>query len=83
MTTSAKTRRGLAGGSQEVLFADGGGTPAMLTARPVVVSTAGRIEYTARCPKCCAWHRHVSLGEKRAPCGALYLLEPRRGRAAE
>lgn len=51
-------------------------------ARPVIVGTAGRIEYAARCPQCRDWHRHVSLGEKTAPCGAVYLLEPRRGRQA-
>lgn len=46
-------------------------------ARPVVVMTSGRIEYAARCPECRCWHRHVSLGEKDAPCGAHYLLQPK------
>lgn len=84
MTTNAKTRRVVAGGSQQVLF--GGGTaptvPRLPVARPVLVVTSGRIEFAVRCPACQGWHRHVSLGEKTAPCGALYLLEPRRGRAA-
>lgn len=83
MTDNAKTRRVEAGGSQEVLFvATNGGTKAIVVARPVVVTTSGRREYAARCPQCRSWHRHVSLGEKVAPCGALYLLEPRQGRAA-
>ncbi|NUK72113.1 hypothetical protein [Streptomyces lunaelactis] len=46
-------------------------------ARPVVVMTAGRIEYATRCPGCQLWHRHVSLGIKHAPCGATYRLEPK------
>ncbi|MFB7162064.1 hypothetical protein [Streptomyces sp. NPDC056242] len=46
-----------------------------LVARPVPVQTSGRLEFAARCPKCRDWHRHVSLGEKDAPCGAHYLLE--------
>ncbi|MFE2466248.1 hypothetical protein [Streptomyces mirabilis] len=44
-------------------------------ARPVPVQTSGRLEFAARCPKCRDWHRHVSLGEKDAPCGAHYVLE--------
>lgn len=82
MSQTHNTRRGSAGGCQEVLFASSGGTRPSLVARPVTVITAGRIEYAARCPECRDWHRHVSLGEKTAPCGAIYLLEPRRGRAA-
>jgi len=64
------------------LFAADSGKAAIPTARPVVVITRGRVEYAARCPQCQAWHHHVSLGGKRAPCGAVYLLQPRRGRAA-
>lgn len=83
MTTNAETRRLDSGGSQEVLFAAGGGTvPTVPLARPVLVVTAGRVEYAARCPKCRDWHRHVSLGLKVAPCGTRYELAPRRGRAA-
>lgn len=48
---------------------------ALPIARPVPVQTSGRLEFAARCPKCRTWHRHVSLGEKDAPCGAHYLLE--------
>lgn len=44
-------------------------------ARPVPVQTSGRLEFAARCPECRDWHRHVSLGEKDAPCGAHYRLE--------
>lgn len=44
-------------------------------ARPVPVRTSGKLEFAARCPECRDWHRHVSLGEKDAPCGAHYLLE--------
>ncbi|KIF69254.1 hypothetical protein HY68_12720 [Streptomyces sp. AcH 505] len=64
------------GSFQEVL---GGGpsTTVPLIARPVVVLTAGRIEYAARCPSCQNWHRHVSLGKKTGPCGARYLLQPK------
>lgn len=46
-----------------------------LIARPVPVQTSGRLEFAARCPECRDWHRHVSLGEKDAPCGAHYVLE--------
>lgn len=51
------------------------GDPATPIARPVPVQTSGRLEFAARCPKCHDWHRHVSLGEKDAPCGAHYVLE--------
>ncbi len=49
--------------------------PAPVVARPVPVQTSGRLEFAARCPECRTWHRHVSLGEKAAPCGAHYRLE--------
>ncbi|MDX3753994.1 hypothetical protein [Streptomyces sp. AK02-04a] len=51
------------------------GTDPLPIARPVPVQTSGRLEFAARCFKCGVWHRHVSLGEKDAPCGAHYLLE--------
>ncbi|MDJ0345953.1 hypothetical protein QMK19_30580 [Streptomyces sp. H10-C2] len=86
MTVNAKMGRLVPGPSQGSLFAAGGEAdtkvPRLPAARPVVVVTAGRIEYAARCPQCRDWHRHVSLGEKRAPCGAVYELQPRRGRVA-
>lgn len=44
-------------------------------ARPVPVQTTGRTEFAARCPSCRDWHRHVALGLKVAPCGAVYRLE--------
>lgn len=44
-------------------------------ARPVPMQTSGRLEFAARCPVCRDWHRHVSLGDKDAPCGAHYRLE--------
>ncbi|MFL5995894.1 MAG: hypothetical protein ACJ736_16585 [Streptomyces sp.] len=47
----------------------------MPIARPVPVQTSGRLEFAARCPNCRDWHRHVGLGERRAPCGVIYLLE--------
>ena len=82
MTTNAKTRRVMTGGSQEVLF--GGGTdttvPRLPVARPVPVVTSGRVETAVRCPECDAWHRHTSLGVKTAPCGAKYNVQPKRGR---
>jgi len=46
-----------------------------LIARPVPVQTSGRTEFAARCPTCHDWHRHVGLGVKIAPCGAVYKLE--------
>lgn len=51
------------------------GTDDLPIARPVPVQTSGRLEFAARCPECRDWHRHVSLGEKDAPCGAHYRLE--------
>ena len=43
-------------------------------ARPVPMQTSGRLEFATRCPECKAWHRHVGLGLKDAPCGAVYRL---------
>ncbi|WP_216587527.1 hypothetical protein [Streptomyces brasiliscabiei] len=63
---------------QEVLDIGGDAqTDAIVTpvARPVPLQTSGRLEFAARCPKCRTWHRHISLGEKDAPCGAHYRLE--------
>jgi hypothetical protein len=83
MTDKSNAPRAESGGRQEVLFAGSGGTaPTVPLARPVLVATAGRVEYAARCPRCDRWHRHVSLGEKTAPCGQRYELAPKRGRAA-
>lgn len=76
MIQNAEKPRSLGAAFQEVL--SGGPAPTVTpVARPVVVATAGRIEYAARCPQCHLWHRHVSLGEKRAPCGTRYLLQPK------
>lgn len=81
MTNNAKTRRLVSGGSQqqEVLF--GGGTdttvPLLPVARPILVTTSGRTEVAVRCPQCRDWHRHTSLGEKHAPCGAHYEVQPK------
>lgn len=51
-----------------------------LSARPLVLITRGRIEYTAKCPGCANWHRHRHLGDVKGPCGTRYELQPRRGR---
>lgn len=51
---------------------------ALPVVRPVLVSTSGRPEVAVKCPNCEAWHRHLSLGAKRAPCGARYDVRPRR-----
>jgi hypothetical protein len=79
MTTKAKTRRGVADGSQQVLF--GGGTdttvPRLPIVRPIALATRGRVEFTGRCPGCDAWHRHIHLGKVTGPCGASYDLRPR------
>ena len=85
MTKNAETPRVLDGAFQEVI--DIGGdvqTDAIVTpiARPVIVATAGRVEFAVRCPECGSWHRHVTLGEKTAPCGTTYVVQPKRGRAA-
>lgn len=74
MTKKAETPHGLGAAFQEVLAV--GEVPIVeQIARPVPVQTSGRLEFAARCPKCHTWHRHVSLGEKDAPCGAHYRLE--------
>lgn len=52
-----------------------------LSARPLVLITRGRIEYTAKCPGCDQWHRHRHLGDVRGPCGTEYELQPKRGRS--
>lgn len=49
-------------------------------ARPFVLTTRGRTEYGVRCPKCGQMHRHIFLGLVRAPCGARYHVQPKRGR---
>lgn len=67
----------LAQGTDGVHEGDGlfPGDDSLPIARPVPVQTSGRLEFAARCPQCLSWHRHVSLGEKAAPCGAVYRLE--------
>lgn len=76
MTMNAKMGRFSPGPSQEVIGGDAQ-TDAIVTpvARPVPVSTSGRMEFVARCPVCRSWHRHVGLGEKTGPCGTTYRLE--------
>lgn len=81
MSQNAETRQGQTGGSQEVLFAAGGGTAASV-ARPLVLITRGRVEFLAHCPHCRDWHRHVHLGKVTGPCGTEYDLQPRRGGTA-
>ncbi|MFF7973841.1 hypothetical protein [Streptomyces sp. NPDC007905] len=39
------------------------------------METSGRLEFAVRCFQCGAWHRHIGLGRKDAPCGAHYRLE--------
>lgn len=63
-----------AGGSRSVVSTVAQSSD-MPVARPVPVQTSGRTEFAARCPNCRDWHRHVGLGERRAPCGVVYLLE--------
>lgn len=48
-----------------------------LSARPLVLITRGRIEFTAKCPGCGNWHRHRHLGDVRGPCGTAYELQPK------
>jgi hypothetical protein len=52
-----------------------------LSARPLVLITRGRVEFTAKCPGCDNWHRHRKLGDVQGPCGTFYELQPRRGRS--
>lgn len=51
-----------------------------LSARPLVLITRGRVEYTAKCPGCGNWHRHTHLGDVQGPCGTEYELQPRRAK---
>lgn len=53
-----------------------------LSARPLVLITRGRIEYTAKCPGCGNWHRHRKLGDVEGPCGTVYELQPKAKRRA-
>lgn len=53
-----------------------------LSARPLVLITRGKVEYTAKCPGCGNWHRHRHLGDVQGPCGTEYELQPRRGKGA-
>jgi hypothetical protein len=75
MTQNAETPRAESGASQENRAASAEAIVPQLIARPVPVQTSGRTEFAARCPKCRDWHRHVGLGLKAAPCGAIYRLE--------
>ncbi|MFE4701085.1 hypothetical protein ACFRIC_28900 [Streptomyces sp. NPDC056738] len=72
---SNEPREALTPGVRESNAAVAEGIVPQLIARPVPVQTSGRLEFAARCPECHDWHRHVSLGEKDAPCGAHYVLE--------
>lgn len=90
MTRNAETARAesgpfqknLAGGEAAATVAQPSEVPrGPLSARPLVLVTRGRIEYTAKCPGCCNWHRHRKLGDVRGPCGTFYELQPRRGRS--
>jgi hypothetical protein len=53
--------------------------PGDLSARPLVLITRGRVEYTAKCPGCGNWHRHRKLGNVQGPCGTTYELQSNRG----
>lgn len=78
MNQNAEKGRVLGGPSQEVFDIGGDAQTDVIVApiaRPVPVQTSGRLEFAVRCAKCGVWHRHVSLGEKTAPCGATYRLE--------
>ena len=68
-------RESLAPGVREESAVGAPAIVAQLIARPVPVQTSGRMEFAARCPQCRNWHRHVGLGLKDAPCGAVYKLE--------
>lgn len=65
---------------QQGLFPASSADDGLPIVRPLALATRGRVEFTGRCPNCDSWHRHVHLGAVRAPCGAQYRLEPRRGR---
>ncbi|MEU0035505.1 hypothetical protein [Streptomyces sp. NPDC006333] len=75
MTENAETPRPESGAFQKSNAVVAETTVAQLIARPVPVRTSGRMEFAARCPECRDWHRHVGLGDKLAPCGAIYRLE--------
>lgn len=64
-----------AGGGRSVATVPQPSDNALPVARPIPVQTSGRLEFAARCPSCLDWHRHVGLGERRAPCGVTYRLE--------
>lgn len=75
MSQNAETPRAESGASQEISAVGAEPMVPQLIARPVPVQTSGRTEFAARCPTCHDWHRHVGLGVKVAPCGAIYKLE--------
>ncbi|MEY2243195.1 hypothetical protein AB8A21_09665 [Streptomyces sp. BF23-18] len=40
------------------------------------LTTAGQPQLlVVECPRCGATHRHLAAGERRAPCGARYLID--------
>lgn len=45
------------------------------------LATAGHQQAIVKCPNCAQLHRHLGLGVRRSPCGALYVVrEPRKAR---
>ncbi|WP_331448023.1 hypothetical protein [Streptomyces xanthochromogenes] len=90
MNRNAKKGRLDPGPSQKVSAASGSTTTSLpqtadnrqLSARPLVLITRGRVEFTAKCPGCSNWHRHRKLGDVEGPCGTQYELQPRAKRRA-
>lgn len=42
------------------------------------LATAGHQQAVVKCPNCAQLHRHLGLGVRRSPCGAIYVVWPPR-----
>jgi hypothetical protein len=46
--------------------------------RARALRTAGHHQAVVKCPSCGELHRHLGLGVRRSPCGAVYVVRPPR-----
>lgn len=62
-------------------YTSGSGPVPNVRAKQLV--TAGHRQAVVKCPSCSQLHRHLGLGVRRSPCGAIYVVwPPRRARTA-
>jgi len=47
------------------------------TVRPRLLGTRNGVEIVVTCPRCNRLHRHRGPGQRRAPCGLVYIVRTR------